>query len=338
MIRANSVGRPRQLGLLPVSAYMGCRSQSTVGDDLASTSRSPTIFASLWGSEEPGLATRNNEELVASMALANASSRTASRGDGWCQRHPSKLRGRLSHARRFVGRALGSTRHMPVGLRCPHRRVRATLQPPVISRFLPVATLVVLSIGAWPAATGSKPDVSQALRPFCTDDCSIGPDLDFGDCCVAHDYLYWKGGTAAARAEADRRLLECIRDRSEWPALGFVYYVAVRAGGHESWHTAFRWGFGWPYSRAAKPLLPVELAQVRRRRSEYLTEHGNACREGDGESCRLLKALADVLDSEVEAAYPLDQHLLPNPGKETPGELLPRSPSKAAKESDPHRN
>ena len=190
---------------------------------------------------------------------------------------------------------------------------------PLPCRFLSVAALVMLSIGAWAEAVGCSTDGVRRLQPFTTAGCSLAPDLDFRDCCVAHDYLYWKGGTSDDRAEADRQFRSCIGERSEWPSLRFLYYAAVRLGGHQVWRTPFRWGFGWPGNRPAKPLKPFELAQIEARTFEYLTEHCMACNEGNAESCGLLGALGDVLPNEIEEACTSNEHHSTEPGSGVPG-------------------
>ncbi len=41
---------------------------------------------------------------------------------------------------------------------------------------------------------------TEAQRtPLKTDGCTLAPEFDFGDCCHAHDAIYWKGGTEAER-------------------------------------------------------------------------------------------------------------------------------------------
>ena len=174
-------------------------------------------------------------------------------------------------------------------------------------RFQLVAASVMLSVGCWIAVAGCSTDAAQDLQTFRTDRCSMSPDLDFGDCCVTHDYLYWKGGTSRARAEADQQFRTCIRERSDWPALSGVYHTFVRLGGHTIWRTPFRWGFGWPGSRPADPLGAGELAQVKARTLEYLTEKCMVCAEGDAESCEMREALADVLSSEIEEACAIER-------------------------------
>ena len=94
--------------------------------------------------------------------------------------------------------------------------------------------------------------------PFTTDGCSGGLSfawrLLFGsvtpweDCCIEHDRVYWRGGTAASRRAADRALLACVRKKG-YPAVGILLWAAVRVGGHPLLPLPWRWGYGWKYPR-----------------------------------------------------------------------------------------
>ena len=90
--------------------------------------------------------------------------------------------------------------------------------------------------------------------PFQSDGCSCFPDLDYGDCCVAHDRIYWQGGTPEERRAADLALKACIADRGR-PLLSHLVYWGVRIGGHGWLPTPWRWGFGrrWPEGYYAPP-------------------------------------------------------------------------------------
>lgn len=83
-------------------------------------------------------------------------------------------------------------------------------------------------------------------KPFRTDGCSMSPDFNFGCCCVEHDIVYWKGGTAEERKKADTDLRQCIEGKGH-PYLADLYYIGVRAGGGPYIPACWRWGFGWPY-------------------------------------------------------------------------------------------
>jgi len=58
------------------------------------------------------------------------------------------------------------------------------------------------------------------------DGCTGVPDFNFGkDCCGEHDYYYQTG--LVSRAEADRRLRNCLRKKGYF-VLPWVYYLGVR--------------------------------------------------------------------------------------------------------------
>lgn len=92
--------------------------------------------------------------------------------------------------------------------------------------------------------------------PFTTDGCSAGMSagwkLLFGQLppwqghCVAHDRLYWAGGSAAERRRADAILFAEVAamGHSVW---AWIIWLAVRVGGHPLLPFPWRWGYGWSY-------------------------------------------------------------------------------------------
>jgi hypothetical protein len=82
--------------------------------------------------------------------------------------------------------------------------------------------------------------------PFTTDGCSLWPDGSWQGCCVDHDTVYWCGGSARERQEADAALRACVVDRGA-PRTGGLMYWGVRAGGHPWLPVPWRWGYGWPW-------------------------------------------------------------------------------------------
>jgi hypothetical protein len=61
------------------------------------------------------------------------------------------------------------------------------------------------------------------------DGCTAVPDFDFGaDCCGEHDYHYQLGDVT--RAEADRKLRECLRKKGYF-LLPWAYWLGVRIFG-----------------------------------------------------------------------------------------------------------
>ena len=91
----------------------------------------------------------------------------------------------------------------------------------------------------------------QATRIPAWDDsmsegCSLAPDISLA-CCIQHDRAYYYGGSAEERTQADAIFRECLVAEG-WSILGWVYYAAVRVGGHPLIPLWFRWGFGLPYA------------------------------------------------------------------------------------------
>ena len=104
------------------------------------------------------------------------------------------------------------------------------------------------------------------LDPVTTDGCSLFPnrspfgEADWCHCCVVHDLVYWRGGTAETRLDADRELAACVQKTSGSALLANVLFTGVRIGGSPYLPTWFRWGYGWPFGRPYGLLTPQEEA------------------------------------------------------------------------------
>ena len=85
--------------------------------------------------------------------------------------------------------------------------------------------------------------------PFHSDGCSVVPDYDQTECCVRHDWLYWKGGGFKDRLVADEEFFECVKEtQSGW--LAPFRWLGVRIGGvHVLPFRKWRWGYGWKWPR-----------------------------------------------------------------------------------------
>lgn len=133
---------------------------------------------------------------------------------------------------------------------------------------LTISLLFFVSMNA--LADSSKASLADALKPFTSDGCSGFPDGTLSQnelwlkCCTAHDYAYWKGGTALEREEADLALQECVATLGE-DEIALLMLAGVRVGGMPYLPTSFRWGYGWPYPREYRTLTPAELEQVNNR-------------------------------------------------------------------------
>ena len=109
---------------------------------------------------------------------------------------------------------------------------------------------------------------ADELRPFTSDGCSAFPDgtLEQDElwlqCCTAHDFDYWKGGTYTERLESDRALKQCVAQVGK-PELALLMLAGVRVGGTPFLPTKFRWGYGWRYPRFYGTLTKEELVQIK---------------------------------------------------------------------------
>jgi len=64
--------------------------------------------------------------------------------------------------------------------------------------------------------------------------CTMWPEGNWHECCVAHDYAYADGGPPGARKEADKALRKCVETKHT-KAMGLVMYLGVRAMGWFFW-------------------------------------------------------------------------------------------------------
>lgn len=107
----------------------------------------------------------------------------------------------------------------------------------------------------------------QPIKPFTSDGCSSFPDGTFSQgelwlqCCTAHDFTYWQGGTYTQRLDADKQLRQCVAQVGQ-KNIADLMLAGVRVGGTPFLPTDFRWGYGWPYPRLYKEITKAEQAQI----------------------------------------------------------------------------
>ena len=105
------------------------------------------------------------------------------------------------------------------------------------------------------------------LKPFTSDGCSAFPNGTLAqnelwlNCCTAHDFAYWRGGTYQQRQQADLELEQCVAAVGE-AEVALLMLAGVRVGGTPLLPTSFRWGYGWPYLRWYGPLTDAEKKKV----------------------------------------------------------------------------
>ena len=123
-----------------------------------------------------------------------------------------------------------------------------------------VAVLIASTIIT--AACTSKDE----LAPFASDGCSLFPDnsilteADWCSCCVEHDIAYWRGGTYDEREVADRRLAECVLEKTGDNQLADLMFEGVRLGGSPYFYSWYRWGYGWSFDRKYQALTSDEIS------------------------------------------------------------------------------
>ncbi|PKI17835.1 hypothetical protein [Colwellia sp. 12G3] len=108
---------------------------------------------------------------------------------------------------------------------------------------------------------------AEEIKPFTSDGCSSFPDGTFTqqelwlNCCTAHDYAYWQGGTYDERLIADKALQQCVAKVGQ-PEIAALMLAGVRVGGTPLFPTTFRWGYGWSYPRWYQTLTAEEKNQI----------------------------------------------------------------------------
>ncbi|WP_222937578.1 hypothetical protein [Spartinivicinus ruber] len=99
----------------------------------------------------------------------------------------------------------------------------------------------------------NNPNVT--ISNFTTDGCSGGMSAlwnlfehspPWENCCILHDKVYWQGGTAKQRLQADYTLKQCVH-QAGYPLIADLMYHAVRTGGGPCTRLPWRWGYGWPH-------------------------------------------------------------------------------------------
>lgn len=127
---------------------------------------------------------------------------------------------------------------------------------------------------------------AKEIRDFSSDGCSLFPDGDllhrnlWCDCCFIHDIAYWRGGSEEERFHADKKLRQCVFERTKNKPLANMMFRGVRAGGHPAFPTWYRWGYGWDYGRGYEALNETEEKQAREKLERYHTHHPDGyCKE-----------------------------------------------------------
>lgn len=94
--------------------------------------------------------------------------------------------------------------------------------------------------------------IQKPIKKFKTDGCSCFPEgtkankKAWENCCIAHDSLYWQGGSRLERKQADSALCDCVA-KAGFPKTAKRMYIGVRLGGGAYIPAPWRWGYGWNF-------------------------------------------------------------------------------------------
>lgn len=97
------------------------------------------------------------------------------------------------------------------------------------------------------------------INPFTTDGCTLWPDGNWRECCIAHDILYWCSEGDLSRKETDQALRDCVRERDS-PANAFFMYWGTRLTALPWLPFPWRWGYGyrWLEKQSASRSVPPQ--------------------------------------------------------------------------------
>jgi hypothetical protein len=115
-----------------------------------------------------------------------------------------------------------------------------------MNKFIIASLFAVFLTITAAAQNNSTTATSTFPANFKTDGCTLFPDGDYRDCCVAHDLDYFKGGSLKERLRSDNRLFKCVSGKKGWwhKPVAALMWTGVRVGGVSFLPTPFRWGFG----------------------------------------------------------------------------------------------
>lgn len=97
-------------------------------------------------------------------------------------------------------------------------------------------------------------NIFAKVLPFVTDGCTMFPDGTIKEpklwynCCLAHDLVYWLGGSKELQKQADQELRECVSEVSSGIRANLMY-IGVRLGHYSPIKNKYQWGWGRPNSK-----------------------------------------------------------------------------------------
>jgi len=131
-----------------------------------------------------------------------------------------------------------------------------------------IASCAQLPINRRSVLSELKKPLSQQVSPFISDGCSFWPEgtktnkTKWIKCCIVHDLKYWAGGTKVQRNNADSELEACV-EKVQGSIVAELMKEGTQIGGSPKFKTAFRWGYGWNYTRGYLALTKNEKTYLK---------------------------------------------------------------------------
>ena len=121
-----------------------------------------------------------------------------------------------------------------------------------MKRSLLIALFFVLITVNVPSQVAQVEKPVEPPADFVGDGCTMFPDGDWADCCLAHDKAYFRGGTQTERKVADGQLFRCVRAKGGFKhrVISDIMWLGVRVGGGLFTDRSFSWGFGQPKKKS----------------------------------------------------------------------------------------
>lgn len=126
---------------------------------------------------------------------------------------------------------------------------RSTIKPPYPYRGQEFSAEEIAQVANETCAI--EPGPATEIHPFTTDGCSMWPDGSWRECCIEHDIQYWCASSDPSRKQADRRLRQCAREKSNG-VNAFLIWLGTRLGGPHWLPFPWRWGYGYSWLQLPK--------------------------------------------------------------------------------------
>jgi len=219
----------------------------------------------------------------------------------------------------FKSAAMGSAFLVSIAQGGTYEQIKTCVKPePLATSKVRGSALTGHMVG--PTALAQFASVEEKiLRPFKSDGCSSAPNgITTSDnrqvwvgCCVAHDSLYWKGGTFQEKMQADQQFESCVA-QTGYPKIAAIYSATVKQFAGPNTHQSFRWGFGWNFKRGYGELSLAEKSQIEKMygvSSQDVSAVLNHSTTQIFESCNTIDTAFTPLMKEEKVIY---QHLNQN--------------------------